>query len=58
MTKALPPSGEELVHIALMANIKNDSVPIGIEYPVKRHRKLHRTEIGGQMSAGFCDAVY
>ena len=53
MPESLPTAGQELVYIALVPYVKQDSVPIGIKDPVERHRELHRAEIGGQMASGF-----
>ena len=50
--KPLPPTGDDLVCIALMADVKYDPVPRRIINPVKGDSELHRSEIGGEMSAG------
>ena len=46
------------MHIALVAHVEHQPVPAGIEYPVDGHRQLHRTQIGGQMAAGFGNILH
>ena len=41
------------MHIALVSHIEHQAVFLGIEYPVDGHRQLHRSQVGGQMAAGF-----
>ena len=57
MGHLLPPSGEDLMHIALVAHIKDQPVPGGVEHPVDGHGQLHRAKVGGQMPAGAGDIV-
>ena len=38
------PAGEGLVDVALVPHV---------EHPVDGHRQLHRSQVGGQMAAGF-----
>ena len=45
----LPAAGEHLVEVALMAHVKHQPVPAGVEHPVNGHRQLHRPQVGGQM---------
>ena len=49
----LPPSGEDLMDVALMAHIKYQPVPGRVEHPVDRHRQLHNAQVGRQMAAGL-----
>ena len=51
--KRFPSPGQDLVHIALMADIEYESVFFGVIYPVDRDRELHRAEIRRQMPAGL-----
>ena len=51
--KTLPPSREQLMHIALMPDIKNDMIVRRVKDAVKGNRQLHHTEVGRQMPTGF-----
>ena len=51
--KRFAPSGQDLVHIALMTDVEHESVLFGAIYPVDRNRELHCAEIRRQMPAGF-----
>ena len=51
--KRFAPSGQDLVHIALMTDVEHESVLFGAIYPVNRNRELHCAEIRRQMPAGF-----
>ena len=55
--KQLPPAGQSLVNIALVAHVKDQPVFCCVEHPVDGHRQLHRPQIGGQVSAGLRDAL-
>ena len=51
--KRFAPSGQDLVHIALMTDVEHESVLFGAIYPVNRDRELYCAEIRRQMPAGF-----
>ena len=51
--KLFRPAGQEFMRIALVADIPDELILGGAEFPVHRHRNLHNPEIGGQMAAGF-----
>ena len=48
--EAVSPAGEQLMHIALMAYVPDDTILRRIEDPVQRHGQLHDAQIGGQVS--------
>lgn len=48
----LPPACEHLVWVALMAHVKDQPVPAGVEHPVDGHGELHYPQVGGQMPSG------
>ena len=48
----LPPPGQGLVDIALVAHVEHQPVHGGVEHPVDGHGKLHHPQIGGQVAAG------
>ena len=50
--KQLPPSGQRLVHIALVPHVEHQPVHGGVKHPVNGYRQLHHPQIGGQVSAG------
>ena len=50
--KPLVPIGQQLVGIALVSHVPDDSVLRGVEHLMQRHRQFHGAQIGGQMSAG------
>ena len=39
--------------VALMAYVEHQPVLRCVEDPVDGHRQLHRSQVGGQMAAGF-----
>jgi len=51
--KQLPPSGQRLVHIALVPHVEHQPVHGGVKHPVNGYRQLHHPQVGGQVSAGF-----
>ena len=51
--KRFAPPGQKLVHIALVSDVEYEPVALGIVDTVDCDRKLHRTEVRGEMSAGF-----
>ena len=51
--KRFAPPGQELVHIALVSDIEYEPVALGIVDTVDCDCKLHRTEVRGEMPAGF-----
>ena len=50
-------TGEDLMRVALMPHIKDQPVLSGIKHPVDGHRKLHHTQVGGQMPTGLGNAL-
>ena len=54
---AVPPSGEDLVRIGLVADVPDQPVARGIEDPVQRDRELHDAEPGTQVAAGHRHGV-
>ena len=48
----LPPPGQGLVDIALVAHVEHQPIHGGVEHPVDGHGKLHHPQIGGQVAAG------
>ena len=53
MRKIRLASGQQLMHIRLMPNIKNQAVYLGIKNGLDGHAQLHHAQVSGQMSAGF-----
>ena len=47
------PAGEGLVDVALVPHVEHQPVLRCVEDPVDGHRQLHRSQVGGQMAAGF-----
>ena len=56
--KRFAPSGQDLVHIALMTDIKYEPVALCVVDTVDRDRKLHRAEVRSKMTAGFRETLY
>ncbi len=48
----LPPPGENLMGVGLVADIPDQAIMGRIEYIVQRHGELDRAEIGRQVAAG------
>lgn len=48
--KAVAPTGQDLVDIALMTYIVDDAVARGVELPLECYRQLDDAEIGGEMA--------
>jgi hypothetical protein len=46
-------SGQQLMDIRLVTHIKYQAVYTCIIYSLKSNRQLHRTQIGGEVSAGL-----
>ncbi len=49
---AVAPSGEDLVRVALVADVPDDAVVGGVEHVVQRHRQLDHAEPRAEMAAG------
>jgi hypothetical protein len=49
--EALPPTGEKLVHVALVRNVENEFVLRRVEDPVQGDRQLYHAEIRPEMAA-------
>ena len=45
MVKLLPASGEQLVGVALMADVKQQLVLREVQHAVQGHRQLHNAEV-------------
>src|SRR5450756_2980520 len=50
--EAIPPSGEQLVHVALVAHIPHDLVSGALKRPVQRYGKLNHAQVGGKVPSG------
>ena len=51
--KAVSASGDNLVDIALMTYIKDDAIFFAIINTMKCQCQLYRSQVGGQVPAGF-----
>lgn len=49
----LPPPGEDLVGVALVAHVKDELVLRGAECPVQGHSEFDGAKVGGQMPSCF-----
>ena len=47
----LPPAGDDLVHVGLVAGVPQQDVPGRGEHPVQGQRQLDRTQVGAQVAA-------
>ena len=54
---AIAPSGQDLVRIALMADVPDQAVSGGVEDVMQRHGELDDAEPGAEMAAGLGDRV-
>ena len=45
--------GEHFVHVALVADVQDETVPRGVENAVKRNGQLTHSEVRSQMPAGL-----
>ena len=54
---AVAATSEDLVRIALVADVPDQTVIRGVEYVVQRHRQLDDTEPCAEMATGLCDRV-
>ena len=52
MKQRLSP-GQNLMAVALVSHIKNQTVLGGVKHPMDSHRQLHNAQVGGQMTTGF-----
>ncbi len=57
-TEQLPPSGKELVDVALVSHIEHQTVPGRVVDPVEGYRQLHGSQIGRQMPPGAGHALH
>ena len=55
MRKIRPAAGQQLMHIRLMTNIKNQAVNIRIKHGLDGDGKLNNAQITRQMAAGMAD---
>jgi len=51
-------TGNDLMNIALMPDIKDDFILPEIKHPMQRHRQLDHAQVGRQMSAGPRHGMY
>ena len=51
-SEAVPPPGEQFVHISLVAGVPHDRVARGLKDPVQRDGQLHDAEVGPEMPPG------
>src|SRR5699024_2700457 len=54
----VPPAGEQLVHVRLVAGVEDDRVARGGEPPVDGQRQLHHPEVRAQVPAAAGDLVH
>ena len=45
------------MRVALMPHIEDQPILSGIKHPVDGYRKLHHTQVGGQMPTGLGNAL-
>ncbi len=48
---AVAPAGDDLVRVALVADVPDHPVMRGVEHGVQRHRQLHHAQAGAEMAA-------
>ncbi|MNS99349.1 hypothetical protein D3C72_1337490 [compost metagenome] len=53
----LAPAGQDLVGVALVADIPDDAVARGVEHVVQGDRQLDRAQVGGEVAARAGHAV-
>ena len=58
MLKALPPSGQKLVGIGLMAHVPDDLILGQIQHQMERHGQLHSAQVGAEMASRHTDLVH
>ena len=51
--KAFTPAGEKLMDVTLMADVEDEFVLRGVEYPVKRNGQLDDSQVRSQVAAGL-----
>ena len=56
--EAVAPPGQNLVDIALVADIVDDAVARGVKFALECHSQLHDAQIGGQMAAGLRHRIH
>ena len=56
--KTIPSSRQDLMNIALVTNVKNQPILLGVIHPVQRKRQLHCTKVGRQVAAGFGNMLH
>ena len=49
--KSIEPAGKHFVHIALVADVHDETVTRGVEHAMQRNRQLHDAEVRSEMSA-------
>ena len=56
--EAVPPAGDELVDVGLMAGVPDDHVTRRLEHAVQRHAQLHSAEVRPEVAAGAGDRLH
>ena len=55
--KTIHPAGQNLMHIGLVADVKNDAIFFRVKSIVYGNGQLHHAEIGGEMAARLRDVL-
>jgi hypothetical protein len=56
--KPIPSSRQDLMNIALVTDVKNQPILLGIIDPVQRKGQLHSPQVGRQVAAGFGNMLH
>ena len=51
--KSIEPAGKHFMHVALVADVHDETVTRGIEYAMQRNGQLHNAEVGSEVPAGL-----
>jgi hypothetical protein len=51
--KTAEPAGEHFMHVALMADVHEDTITRGVEHSMQRNRELSHSEVRSEMPAGL-----
>ncbi len=51
-------TGEDFMDVGLVADVPDNAVVWRVEYVMQRKRQLHRTEVGGQVSACLGNRIH
>ncbi len=55
-TEPLAPAGEQLVGVALVADVPDDAVAGALQHAVQGQSELHGAQAGGEVTAGLAHA--